>query len=83
MSPVIHDGIGTLKPRFFPPNTSAGRRPAIARRSRYFVVNPRSRSDAGMLRVNSIIPRSSIGTRASSECAMLMRSTFTRMSLGR
>src|SRR5438874_2521665 len=82
-SPTSQPGMGTLKPRLRPSTTAAGSRPAIARRRRYFVVRPRRRSRAGSRRASSITPRSRNGTRASSEWAMLMRSTFTRMSAGR
>ena len=74
---------GTAKPCFCRSMMSSGRMPRIACLNRYFVVPSRSRRCAGIVAANSTSRWSSSGGRASIECAIVMRSTFVRMSSGR
>jgi hypothetical protein len=63
--------------------TDAGTRCSRCRLSRYFEVARRNLRSGGSVAANSITLWSSKGERTSSEFAIAMRSTLTRMSLAR
>ena len=80
--PRNHSRNGTLKPRFGACNSSRGSRAPIARRSTCLRCIPGSltRADTGAISSTSRWSRN--GTRASSDRAMLMRSTLVSIWLG-
>ena len=70
-------------PRFGRVSTSAGTIVEIASRNRCLPRSLRNLSEAGSDAANSTSGWSSSGTRASSDTAIVMRSTLVRMSPGR
>ena len=75
--------IGMLKPSLDRSRIDAGSTSARARFRTYLRSRPRIFSRPGMENASSMTSTSRNGARVSSEAAMLMRSTFTRMSSAR